>query len=1373
MVSVTLYERRSTTQLADHQFNKAEAAAAAVPRNAAGVQLLSPHLAAQVFGTETHPDSQPTTKAIEISLAHLHKHGLALKESPALPSTSFDLPQLQGDSIASHFESIASHGVQPYANHANQLARSDLPPRPDSWLEEAGWVKYHPDGRFERVSWPDSNEGGLVFDVETMYRETPFACMATAASSSAWYAWISPWLLGQSDEKDHLIPMPADDHRIVVGHNIGYDRARLQEEYALGHHSNSVTRFIDTMSLHAACNGLSSPQRPAWIAHRKNKLAKAARSPSEEEGAGADGSSPSNSDRSPVDNVVSSALAGSEVWQDVSSLNSLAEVARLHCGIEVDKEIRDVFGSHSPEEVRESIQDLLSYCADDVDITHKVFQKVWPQFREACPSNVTLGGVLTMGKAFLPVDERWEQFIDDAERTYEGMRDGVDQGLAYLAQKARTLMHRTNSQTGEPAWKGDSWMEQLDWEPKSARRQPLAQEQEDFELALAEGMAPSAQPQQPDAKGTTESPATGQTPSLFASTSANNIQTQHPKVEATADSAATEQTSPPVASSSATSATTHQTNILSSALSDPRDPQVLPFLLRATWKGLPVRYSLRHGFYVFVPKGTRTITANKNHPKLGNDVKDNRDGEGNYYQITTGRAGSKVLPERVDDLLGDAMAWVWRKSPVLLEFDNDVAGKDIYQEATKRATEAGTKSLQDIQADPWLRQLLHRQPSREETLSTAASIPSEQAPPVTTSTEPVSDDYENIVSQSTRVWPKWYWDLDRRPSQGEIGLHLSVRTRIAPLLLRLIWRDRPMFFSKQHGWTFSIEASANKAAYALGEENKPLAFKNDKFDGHLFAMTSSTSGDQALEFYKLPHHDGGDANVGNPLSKGFVAAFEDGRLSAKEEGAKSALEMNAKCSYWVSARERVMKQMVVWQDGKRDLTLPEPLPSSTSEELAHRGRTGLILPPVVTMGTVTRRAVENTWLTASNAKPSRVGSELKSLIRAPEGYTIVGADVDSEELWICAVMGDAYFGMHGATALGWMTLEGSKGAGTDMHSVTAKILGISRDGAKVFNYSRIYGAGVKHAVDLLKKGNPDLSLETAEQSAKDLYVRTKGMKRHKKTYFSRKFWYAGTESHVFNMLESIAMSRSPQTPTLGCGVTKALKKSNLPKTEDSKAGEAYLPSRINWVVQSSGVDYLHLLLVAVEYLISQYQIDAKYLISVHDDLRYLVKDEDKYRFGLALQIANLWTRAMFAYSLGIDNLPQVCTNFETLYRGLADAASLQSCAFFSAIDFDHVLRKEVSMTCLTPSSTAPIPPGEALDIEAIISKTKSGSLHKEKTGTSTATPQALRNSASMAHIKDRHQRRSTTRFLLAQSCNNQHELETLIKTWKVEDEEFW
>lgn len=81
-------------------------------------------------------------------------------------------------------------------------------------------------------------------------------------------------------------------------------------------------------------------------------------------------------------------------------------------------------------------------------------------------------------------------------------------------------------------------------------------------------------------------------------------------------------------------------------------------------------------------------------------------------------------------------------------------------------------------------------------------------------------------------------------------------------------------------------------------------------------------------------------------------------------------------------------------------------------------------PKVITSGTLTRRAVEATWLTASNAYKDRLGSELKAMVQVPPGFNLVGADVDSQELWIASLIGDAHFaGEHGSTAFGWMTLQ--------------------------------------------------------------------------------------------------------------------------------------------------------------------------------------------------------------------------------------------------------------------------------------------------------------------------------------------------------------
>lgn len=504
--------------------------------------------------------------------------------------------------------------------------------------------------------------------------------------------------------------------------------------------------------------------------------------------------------------------------------------------------------------------------------------------------------------------------------------------------------------------------------------------------------------------------------------------------------------------------------------------------------------------------------------------------------------------------------------------------------------------------------------------------------------------------------PKWYKDLFPKKDSP---INITVRTRVAPLLLRLSWEGNPLFWSDKHGWTFRVSMDEkqkylDKAMKLCDMKEETVAIVRDDLEG---------------AFFKVPHKDGPTARCANPMAKSYLAYFEKGILSSEYTYAKEALEMNASCSYWISARDRIRSQLVVYE---------KDLPHSQQRKGKKQMQQGFILPQLIPMGTITRRAVENTWLTASNAKKSRVGSELKAMVKAPPGYSFVGADVDSEELWIASVLGDAIFKIHGGNAIGFMTLEGTKAAGTDLHSRTASILGITRGDAKVFNYGRIYGAGLRFAAQLLRQFNPSLSDRETLNTATKLYAATKGTQSERKILYKRKFWRGGTESFVFNKLEEFAEQERPRTPVLGAGITEALMSRYV-----SKGG--FLTSRINWAIQSSGVDYLHLLIVSMDYLIRRFNIDARLAITVHDEIRYLVKDHDKYRAAMALQVANLWTRCMFAEQVGIHDLPQAC-------------------AFFSAVDLDHVLRKEVDLDCVTPSHPTPIPPGESLDIAQLLAR---------------------------------------------------------------------
>ncbi|CDR39037.1 CYFA0S02e11188g1_1 [Cyberlindnera fabianii] len=956
--------------------------------NPVGIQYLSRSLDKQVFPSKSlgsrNDKSQSSTDALtDISRAYLNQHGLLGKKTDITTPLNFKMPDLEGDTLDDHFRRLAIFASEPYIDGALSLAHSELPPRPQKFEFVSGWMKYTQGGKKPiKVDYPDSN--ALVFDVETQYKVSKYALMAVAASKDAWYVWVSPKLTGESDSYDHLIPMNTlQDEKVIVGHNVGYDRARVAEEYNL---AETKAFFLDTMSLHIAVSGMCSRQRARWMEHRKLK----------------------NDDDTSADELEEFEV--SDPWVKSSSPNSLADVAQFYFEEKLDKGVRDSFTTEDIDELRNDFQNLVSYCANDVFATHRVYSKVLPEFLKESPHPVSFAALRFMGAGILPTNEQWDDYIHSAETMYQESRAKIEKSLCELAETAVALRDTPEK------YQSDPWLSQLDW---------------------------------------------SSTP------------------------------------------------------------------LKLTKKGEP---------------------------------------------------------------------------------------------------------------------------------------------------------YKN---QKLPGYPEWYKELY---IAKENRLDITIRARITPILLKLTWEDCPVVWHDMYGWCFkapsseyerlkaknyvlvpAFEATLGKKKLTKSQlEKAEKEGDYEKLEEHE-QLELITRQEKAIDaffetdlpesiYFRIPNSVGPLHRTTLLLAKSFTNCFEKGLLKSDNPVAQEALSMNASCSYWISARERIMSQFVVKN---------EDSPCS------------FILPQVVTMGTVTRRAVEKTWLTASNAKKSRIGSELKSKVIAPPGYCFVGADVDSEELWIASLVGDSLFGIHGGTAIGWMTLEGSKSEGTDLHSKTANILGISRNEAKIFNYGRIYGAGVKFATSLLKKFNPELTDDECTERAKALYIETKGQAGYYHANGkSHKIWYGGSESVLFNELERIAHQEHPKTPVLGASITRALMKKNL-------NANSFLTSRVNWAIQSSGVDYLHLLCVSMNYLIKKYGIHARLSLSVHDEIRYLVKEEDKYRAAMALQISNIWTRAIFSENLGMKDLPQ-------------------SCAFFSAVDIDHILRKEVDMDCITPSNKTAVEPGESLNIAQLL-----------------------------------------------------------------------
>ncbi|XP_028920802.1 DNA polymerase subunit gamma-1 isoform X1 [Ornithorhynchus anatinus] len=1190
---------------ASHRAREAAPAHPPPRRNPLRIQMLSKGLHEQIFG---EAEARPEEAAVRRSVEHLRRHGLWGREVAVLPDVDLRLPRLYGDDLDRHFRLLAQKQSLPYLEAAQRLLQAQPPPMPPTWAWREGWTCYGPGGEGQAVAFPD--ERALVLDVEVCVSEGSCPTLAVAVSPAAWYSWCSRRLVEErfswSSElcPADLIPLETSagtggsakrdwPERLVVGHNVSFDRAHVKEQYLI---QGSRMRFLDTMSMHMAISGLTGFQRTLWMAAKQGKRKGAQEVLQQVKKTRGKAKGP--------------AISAWD-WLDLSSVNNLADVHGLYVGgPPLRKEVRELFVKGSMRDVRENFQDLMRYCALDVKATHEVFQEQLPLFLERCPHPVTLAGMLEMGASYLPVNQNWERYLEEAQSTYEELQREMKKSLMDLANDACQLL------SGE-RYKDDPWLWDLEWdlqEFKMKKPSPARKKKKEGPEREEPGTPPAGAESPPELEWQADPGPPSEEEELQRGPA---VRARLEQLKAT--------------SSLLPKRTQHLPGHprwyrkLCPRLNDPGwgpgpslislQMQVTPKLMALTWDGFPVHYSGQHGWGYLVPGRQDNLEADSWDPEPGPDP------------------AAASCPHR--------------------------AIERLYQE-----------------------HCLEKDKDQQQT-------------PL-----PLSEDF--VLTDNSSMW-QTVEELDclEQDLETELGSFRAAR---------------------KTGQS-SPQEEAGGPETKLGDSRPPHHQGNGPYND------VNVPG---CWYFKLPHKDGDNCNVGSPFTKDFLPKMEDGTLQAGPGGASGprALEINKMISFWRNAHKRISSQMVVWL---RRAELPRPV--TRHPDYDEEGRYGAILPQVVTAGTITRRAVEPTWLTASNAREDRVGSELKAMVQAPPGYVLVGADVDSQELWIAAVLGDAHFaGMHGSTAFGWMTLQGKKSSGTDLHSKTATTVGISREHAKVFNYGRIYGAGRPFAERLLMQFNHRLAPEEAAEKARQMYAVTKGLRRYRLSeegqwlvkelglsldemedgwvslrdlrriqreaakqsrrgkwdVVAEYKWAGGTESEMFNKLESIAMSPAPRTPVLGCRISRAL--------EPAAVGREFATSRVNWVVQSSAVDYLHLMLVAMRWLFEEFAIDGRFCISIHDEVRYLVRADDRYRAALALQITNLLTRCMFAYKLGLRDLPQ-------------------SVAFFSAVDIDRCLRKEVTMDCKTPSNPTGmerrygIPRGEALDIYQIIQLTN-GSLEK-------------------------------------------------------------
>jgi DNA polymerase gamma 1 len=442
--------------------------------------------------------------------------------------------------------------------------------------------------------------------------------------------------------------------------------------------------------------------------------------------------------------------------------------------------------------------------------------------------------------------------------------------------------------------------------------------------------------------------------------------------------------------------------------------------------------------------------------------------------------------------------------------------------------------------------------------------------------------------------PNWV-----RPFVKDPDTKVGTKSQLAHLLLKLQYEESPITMTKDNGWCYHNE------------------------DG---------------ELTKIPHPKGNGDNVGGVLSKDFVEDMACGRLKSELPEAKRALDIANATSYWTSVRKRVMDRIF--------MTVSNPY-----------GKDAIVtLPEILAHGTVTRRTVEPLMVTMCSTKNWRIGTELKTRVEAPEGWKIVGADFDGQEMQIAAAYCDAWdTGIVGGSPMGFNVLSGSKDNGTDPHSALAKNVGVDRDTAKIAGFAMLYGAGARAITTYIRRKYP----EKPDREVRDLA--NKMLKTKKGFRDSRQDPYRfGSDSGCYNYMERIAMkTKVPQLPCLGTKISTALR--------PAVVGDDFATGRNNWTIQASGSEILATILTATHWLMDEFKIPGRFILSIHDEVWWMVPDKYAELFAVLYQMAHVYTWARFQASVNLPDLPL-------------------SRAFFSSVAIDNRIRKSPHEKTVTPSN---------------------------------------------------------------------------------------
>ena len=352
--------------------------------------------------------------------------------------------------------------------------------------------------------------------------------------------------------------------------------------------------------------------------------------------------------------------------------------------------------------------------------------------------------------------------------------------------------------------------------------------------------------------------------------------------------------------------------------------------------------------------------------------------------------------------------------------------------------------------------------------------------------------------------------------------------------------------------------------------------------------------------------------------------FENGQITSDKGYGQEIISFIVSSSVWKSIRKR----------------------ANTVTDNIHRG---FALVNGCQSGTVTRRYTHPYWMVLPNPKGKKIGTEVKAQVHARPGYNLTIKDFAGQEAHLAALVSTISRGIPGSNMFSYTLALGDKAKKTDIHNIIAASVGINRGYAKNGFYGAMYGIGVKGLTALFKS----CGVPSPEAKAKAFREWLVGKKDTSGTLAG------GLASDYFNWLDYECSVTQPVSPALGAKMSKSL-----------AGNKDFKTTRGNWMIQTSGVDCLDLLVVALDELYYREgwkQTEARILITIHDEVWSHVRSDLVDREVLLTQYAHYLCWDYFYEAIGMCGLPN-------MYY------------WFPDIGVDKYGRKEIFVDCKTPSN---------------------------------------------------------------------------------------